>query len=389
MAELRYVDWDGLVYYDGKIKEYIQDKAEDYIKMGGIISFEELPDPSWQNLNYIYKITNSFTSNNRFEKPGYVYPSGTWVQCVNYKEDETWVYIIFNEEVIGETSEIDLSNYYTKTEVDTKISDAIDSLEIPDTSNFLTREEFEDLTAEFPTQSDLDILDASVSEVESLLDEKADKEDLVGLATEEFVLAKIDEIKTPDVDFNNYYTKEEVDNKVPSKISQLENDQNFVTDAVLENYATKNYVDDYFKDNIEIIIPDLSNYATKTDLQQVEAKIPSVDGLASEDFVRSEIAKAELNGGEVTEEELNNLLANYYNKSEVDALIYTTEKEISDTYVTNNEVTELVTNEVNTVVTEQIETKVTEVIDQKIQAGDIVPNADAINYGNFEDDING
>ena len=63
MAELKYVDWDGLVYYDGKIKPYIADKAEDYLKMGGVITFDKLPDPSYQNLNYIYKITDEFVSN--------------------------------------------------------------------------------------------------------------------------------------------------------------------------------------------------------------------------------------------------------------------------------------------------------------------------------------
>ena len=121
MAELRYVDWDGLVYYDGKIKDFIQSNAENYLKMGGILPIKDLPDPSRQNLNYIYKITDSFTSDNHFENPGYVYPAGTWVQCVNHEEDERWLYTIFNEETIGSTA--DLSNYYTKSEVDELIPD--------------------------------------------------------------------------------------------------------------------------------------------------------------------------------------------------------------------------------------------------------------------------
>ena len=33
MAELRYVDWDGLVYYDGKIKKHIEAKLDNCIKM--------------------------------------------------------------------------------------------------------------------------------------------------------------------------------------------------------------------------------------------------------------------------------------------------------------------------------------------------------------------
>lgn len=124
MAELRYVDWDGLVYYDGKIKEYIDDRDENYLKMGGIVTFNNLPDPSWQNLNYIYKVTTGFTSNNRFDKPGYIYPAGTWVQCVDVNNDASqYLYIIFNEESIGGTADIDLSDYYTKGEVDKLIPD--------------------------------------------------------------------------------------------------------------------------------------------------------------------------------------------------------------------------------------------------------------------------
>ena len=132
MAELKYVDWDGLVYYDGKIKDFIQANAENYLKMGGILPIKDLPDPSRQNLNYIYKITDSFTSDNHFEKPGYVYPAGTWVQCINHEEDERWLYTIFNEETIGSTA--DLSNYYTKPEIDQQlktIKNTINSIEVP------------------------------------------------------------------------------------------------------------------------------------------------------------------------------------------------------------------------------------------------------------------
>ena len=97
----------------------------------------------------------------------------------------------------------------------------------------------------------------------------------------------------------------------------------------LPDFATKNDISEAIN---KIELPDVSDFIT---IEDVEAKgyltehqdlseyakkseIPSVAGFASEDFVRSEIAKAELNGGEVTEEELGNLLANYYNKTEVD-----------------------------------------------------------------------
>ena len=149
MAELKYVDWDGLVYYDGKIKSYIADKAEDYLKMGGAVTFDELPDPSYQNLNYIYKITNEFVSNSDFEKPGYRYKAGTWVQVSDINNTAVYRYTIFNEETIGGTA--DLSNYYTKPEVDQKlktIEDTINSIEVPDVSEFATKEEVAIVTSD-------------------------------------------------------------------------------------------------------------------------------------------------------------------------------------------------------------------------------------------------
>ena len=266
MAELRYVDWDGLVYYDGKIKEFIRDKAEDYLKMGGILPIKDLPDPSWQNLNYIYKITDSFTSNDRFEKPGYIYPAGTWVQCVNFKEDERWLYVIFNEETIGGTA--DLSNYYTKDEIDDKIQEAIDSIESPDMSSFITRDEFETLTDEFATRSDIQYVDEAISEVGASVDNlseiKADKSALVGLASEEFVLKKIAEaeLADQDVDLSAYYTKSETEAKIKEAVDAVE-----IPDV--SNFATKTELEEAIN-NIEHPSIDLSGYATKEELTVVQ-----------------------------------------------------------------------------------------------------------------------
>ena len=93
MAKLRYVDWDGLVYYDGKIKKYVDDKLEEVIKVGKSVTFDKLPDPSSQNINYIYKVTDSFTSDTRFEKQGLMYPAGTVVLVSNI--NDVYLYTIF------------------------------------------------------------------------------------------------------------------------------------------------------------------------------------------------------------------------------------------------------------------------------------------------------
>lgn len=337
MAELRYVDWDGLVYYDGKIKDFIQSNAENYLKMGGILPVKDLPDPSRQNLNYIYKITDSFTSDNHFEEPGYIYPAGTWVQCINHEEDERWLYTIFNEETIGNTA--DLSDYYTKSEVNEKIEEAIASIEIPeiDPNNYYTKEEVNTLIPDVSglatkeeleavqnvagsnsvklMQIDSDLVDINqkletIPSIEGLatetyVDEKFAEivvPDVSGLVTKEELEDAINNIEHPTVDLSDYYTKAEVDEAIANIEHPTVN---------LDGYATEDWVNEqgFLKEH-----QDLSEYAKKSE-------VPSIEGLATEDFVKSEIAKAELNGGEVTEEELDKLLANYYNKSEVNALI--------------------------------------------------------------------
>ena len=281
MAELKYVDWDGLVYYDGKIKQYIQDRDENYVKMGGIMSFDKLPDPTYYNLHYIYKITDKFTTNSRFDTPGLVCQAGTWVQCVDLHEDASkYRYIIFNEETIGGTADIDLSDYYTKSEVEAKIDEAIQSIDIPeiqledyytkqevdnlipDTDAFLTSEDVEKTLEDFATVDELNVLKEGVADVQELVEEKADKSDLEGLASEEFVLRKIEESKE-DTDLSNYYTKSETDAKIEEAIENI------------------------------IIVPDFSDLATKEDLAEVESKIPSIEGLATKQELEDAINSIE------------------------------------------------------------------------------------------------
>lgn len=174
--------------------------------------------------------------------------------------------------------------------------------------------------------------------------------------------------------------------------------------------ATKDYVD-----NQIATIPqtDLSDYVKRTDLE----------GLATEEFVQTKIAEAELNNKEVD-------LTAYYTKTEVDSLIpdisnlasteyvnervasivlpdtdnfalksdipdvsnfitnipdeYITETELTTKgYVTETTVNEIVTTEINTVLADQIETKVQEVVQDKVNAGEITVATDAISYGDF------
>ena len=94
----------------------------------------------------------------------------------------------------------------------------------------------------------------------------------------------------PEVDLTNYYTKSEVDAKIPD----------------IPGLATEDYV---LESIAGIPEPDLSGYARIED-------IPSTAGLATEQYVDNAIAN--INIPEVD-------LTNYYTKSEVDGLIETIE----------------------------------------------------------------
>ena len=282
MAEFKYVDWDGLVYYDSKSKQYIADKLGDCVKMGGHTSFDTLPSPSFQNVNYIYKVTNEFTSNDYFEKPGYVYKAGTWVQVTDL--NGVYLYTIFNEEDTSPSIPIDpgtpdLTDYYTKSEVDTIIEelptkeyvdqaivDALNDVEI-DVTGLVTKEEF-DVVQHQAAVHDVKLMqiDSDLVDINQRIDGIV-VPDLTGYATESFVAEKISEIDIPSTD--GLATETFVHEMIAK--AELEDKE-----ADLEAY--------YTKDQVNALIPDVSNFATKDEL-------PSVDGFATTDYVDSKIAE--------------------------------------------------------------------------------------------------
>lgn len=349
MAEIKYVDWDGLVYYDSKSKQYIDDKFEGCLKMGGIIPFSNLPSPSFQNLNYVYKITEEFTSNEFFEKQGYTYRAGTWVQVIDI--DNVYLYTIFNEEDVVPIlpgGELDLSNYYTISQTDDAISTAVASIE-RELTDYATQQWVEDKGYLTDIPDEYTTVDFVVDAIDKA------KPDLTPYATttyvNEAIRSEIDAIPEPDLssyalkseiptvnEFINsipkeYVTESELDDKgyitdisgkadvahkhsisdiegfdldIYAKTSDIED---FITmqDVEDKNYATVSEVsgkaDKTHTHSIEDIdgyeSPDLTPYALKSDLE----------GVASESYVNAAVDKIETD------------LDNYYNKSEVDQKI--------------------------------------------------------------------
>ena len=156
--------------------------------------------------------------------------------------------------------------------------------------------------------------------------------DLSDYVTKEELQAKLDALDI-NIDLSSYATKEELNNAinsidlsayakktdlpiVPTKVSQLENDSNYLS-SIPEEYVTETELNakGYLTEH-----QDLSAYALKTE-------IPSLDGYATTEYVDNAIANVP-SGGNVD-------LSNYYTKAETDALIPSTEGLATKTYVDN------------------------------------------------------
>lgn len=288
MAEIKYVDWDGLVYYHKKVTQYIDDKFNDQVdpclKFGGIFNLENVPFPGLDTLNYIYKIDEDFSVSP--ENPLFVqtalnhkYNAGTIIQVIEADKDIYLFDILF--EVISQTAitpegEVDLSNYYTKDQVEALIKDlptkeyvdnAIKNITI-DTSNLATKEELSAVEEKIPSlegyakKSDIPEVPTKVSELEND----------AGYVTASDI---------PETDLSNYYNKTETENLIAEAVKDIEhptvdlegyateawvNEQGFIKEVPSE-YITESELDakGYLTEH-----QDLSDYAKKSDIPQPE-----------------------------------------------------------------------------------------------------------------------
>lgn len=159
--------------------------------------------------------------------------------------------------------------------------------------------------------------------------------DLSGYATKSFVEAEIAKLDIKDVDLSDYATKAEI----PTNISSLINDAGYITQVDIPKFDLTAYA---LKEELPIVPDkisafendkgyltehqDLGDYAKKTE-------VPSIVGLATEEFVLQKIADAELTAEDVD-------LSAYYTKNEINDLLPDTTKfltEIPGEYITESE----------------------------------------------------
>ena len=213
-------------------------------------------------------------------------------------------------------TEVDLSDYAKKSDLDgfattAKMNDTLNvyakSTDV--SGNYVTKEEFETYVL---SGGQADAIDLSVyaksADVNAALAELEGKipaeQDLSGFAT----TAKLN-------DTLSVYAKSET---VPTKVSDLDNDANYIT------------LDD-------VPAQDLTGYATKEELSALN--IPSVEGLASETYVNEKVAAIEIPSVPTKVSDFEND-ANYITLSDVpatDLTDYAKSADVSATYVTKDE----------------------------------------------------
>ena len=141
--------------------------------------------------------------------------------------------------------------------------------------------------------------------------------DMSDYATKEDVEDAVANIEMPEVDLSNYATKDYVAEQIV----------NADPDIDLSNYAEKSYVDEAIN-NIKIDPPDLSDYALKSEIPTIPeiptkvSQLTNDSNFVTQEFVEIKIAEAELGGSEIDPSIFDNFalktdLNNYALKSEI------------------------------------------------------------------------
>lgn len=319
------LDFNDLIYYDTKIKKYVDDKAD--------LITAAIPD--------------------------------------TYTKDEI-------DTKIAEAYKADLI----------KIDSRIDSLAeqvSANTANIIShREELDDIEGRILTlEGDDKLITKELSELKVALENKANIEDipsLNGYATEEYVRAKIAEaeLADSDVDLSDYYTKSETDQAIQIAI-------NNIPETDLSDYVTKEEfqrVSDQSAANNKLIF-DIGSEIVRIDetLENIPTKISELENDVNyltdipEEYVTDDELRDAINSIDIPEVDLSE----YYTKEETEALIpkdYVKEEELNN-YATHEELESAVTEIVDTHFEETVIVHVDEEIEKKLAENQ------TINYGTF------
>ena len=163
MSQIVYVSWDGLFYYDKKIKQYISDQDNLTLKYAGEVEYDALPEPFKEYNNYLFKVVEEFNTELRpgwFYEEG-IYPANTFVQIITKDDDAK--YAIFNQ-----------PNDDRYDELDKAIIDLTNEIKILDDANATLANNLNTTTTMLSKKQDLLVSGENIATVngQSLLDNK-------------------------------------------------------------------------------------------------------------------------------------------------------------------------------------------------------------------------
>ena len=319
----QHVDWAGLVYYDAKIKEYINSstasKEEQVQLRSDLEQLEQL----------LTTLTMSFATDK-----DHIYKHIN--ECMNgsaTKEELQAALDAIREEIKTLTG-VDLSDYATKDFVEQKLDDLQLSVELPDDlvttediKDFVTREEVAeeigkivppevDLTS-LATKEQLSAVEAKIPSVEGLASETYVDEKVVAVEDHESRIGILEHNYQAESQLHaqRFDSLQEQDTAIYKKIDQVEDHVSEKMDTV---YAEKTFAGktDLYNTNLRITnlednIPEIpTNISTFTNDAGYITSVPeeyvtdteldakgyltehqSLEGLATEQFVADEIAK--------------------------------------------------------------------------------------------------
>ena len=204
--------------------------------------------------------------------------------------------------------DINLSDYYTKKEVDEKVANVSVDLTGYATESWVN-EQLQDVEVDLTDYYTKGEVDEALQNVSV---------DLTGYATESWVNEQIENIDIPTTDLTDYYTKGEVDEKVANvsvdltgyATEQWVENKGYITGVDLSNYATEAWVNEQLQD-VEVDV-DLTGYATE---QWVENK-GYITGVNLTDYATEAWVNEQLKDVKVDVD-----LTDYYTKGEVDEVI--------------------------------------------------------------------
>nr|UVX78851.1 MAG: hypothetical protein [Bacteriophage sp.] len=276
---------DNLINYYKKSETYTQSEIDAKISAITTINFEVVAElPVSGEANKIYLVPNAEQSEQNV-KDEYIWIENKW-------------------ELIGSTK-IDLSNYYNKNEVDSKLSAKVDlSTYTSDKSTFALKSELTDLATKEELELKANTSDLSnyltTANAETTYAKKSEIPSLDGylqtsVADEKYATKTELEGKVDDADISDMLTKTEAASTYQPKGEYLTSiPDEYVTETELDGkgykkiiYITQTEYDELptkeegvlyvITDAPEVVIPDTSTFATKEELQEALNRITALE----------------------------------------------------------------------------------------------------------------